>query len=75
MNYDDPVAVALEIPPTWWLKHSACKFILSVLVHKDNKDVSTNPTKLPPGPTLYDVCAKANKNVQKEHADAKLSYQ
>ncbi len=75
MNYDYPVAVAAEIPPTWWLEHSSCKFILSVLVHKDNKDISMNPTKLPPGPTRSDVHAKANKKVQKKRAAAKLSHQ
>ena len=75
MNYDDPVAVAAEIPPTWWLEHSSCKFILSVLVQKDNKDISTNPTKLPPGPTRYDVRARANKKVEKERSAAKLSHQ
>ena len=28
-----------------------CKYILSVLVHKDNKDLSTRLTKQPSGPT------------------------
>jgi hypothetical protein len=75
LNYNDPVAIAAEIPPTWWLEHSSWKFILSVLVHKDNKDISTNPTKLPPGPTRSDVCAKANKKEQKERSAAKLLHQ
>ena len=70
MNYDDPVAVAAEISPTWWLEHSSCKFILSVLVHKDNKDISTNPTMLPPGPPRSAVHAKAKKKVEKEKVTA-----
>ncbi len=65
MNYDDQVAIAAEIPPTWWLEHSSCKFILSVLVRKDNKDISTNQTMLPPGLTRSAVHAKANKKVEK----------
>jgi hypothetical protein len=75
LNYDDPVAVDAEIPPTWWLEHNSCKFILSVLVHKDNKDISTNPTMLPPGPTRSDVRAKANKTVQKKREATKLTHQ
>ena len=35
LNYDDPVAVNEEIPHNWWLVDNSCKYILSVLVHKD----------------------------------------
>ena len=66
MNYDDPLAVAAEIPPTWWLEHNSCKFILSVLVHKENKDIATNPTLLSPGPTRSAVCAKEKQTIQKK---------
>ena len=55
LDYNDPVAVATQIPPTWWLEHSLCKYILSVLVHKDNKDISTEPAKLPGGPKHNDL--------------------
>ena len=44
-------------------------------MHKDNKDISTNPTKLPQGPTCSDVHAKENKKVQKEQVAAKLLHQ
>ena len=27
LNYNDPVAVAVEIPPTWWLDHTSCNYI------------------------------------------------
>ena len=49
LNYDDPVAVNEETSHSWWLADESCKYILSVLVHKDNKDLSTRPTKQPVG--------------------------
>jgi hypothetical protein len=75
LNYDDPLAVAAEISPTWWLEHNSCKFILSVLVHKDNKDIATNPTLLPPGPTRSAVCAKEKQTIQKKQEATKLTHQ
>jgi hypothetical protein len=42
LNYDDLVAVAGMFLSNWWLEHKSCKYILSVLVHKDNKDIVTN---------------------------------
>ena len=50
LDYDDPVAVATQIPPTWWMEQQAYKYILLVLVHKNNKDVSMQPATLPAGP-------------------------
>jgi hypothetical protein len=41
--------VAHHIPPKWCLEHDCCKYSLSCLVHKDNKDVSAKPTTQPPG--------------------------
>ncbi len=73
MNYDDPVAISDEIPPTWWLEHKSCKYILSVLVHKNNKDISTQPTKLPPGPTRKEVREKSWKTTEKQRFDAKMT--
>ena len=61
LNYDDPVAVNEEIPHSWWLADESCKYILSVLVHKDNKDLSTRLTKQPPGPTRAAVRGKKRK--------------
>ena len=55
LNYDDLVAVNELISHDWWLADKSCKYILSVLVHKDNKDISTKPTKQPPGPTHTEV--------------------
>ena len=49
----------------------SCKYILSVLVHKDNKDISTRPTKQPPGPTRAAVREKKTKEMEKERSAAK----
>ena len=71
LNYDDPVAVNEEIPHNWWLVDESCKYILSVLVHKDNKDISTRPAKQPPGPTRVVVRGKKTKEVAKERSEVK----
>ena len=44
VNYDDPGSVSSKIPSWWWLHDDKCKYILSCLVHKDNKDLSTCPS-------------------------------
>jgi hypothetical protein len=74
LNYDDPIAVAVEIPATWWLEHKSCKYVLSLLVHKDNKDISTKPTMLPPGPTLKMVREKSKQIIMEERTAAKLNH-
>ena len=71
LNYDDPVAVNESIPHDWWLADESCKYILSVLVHKDNKDISTKPTKQPPGPTRTEVRENKTKEIAKERLAAK----
>jgi uncharacterized protein YlbG (UPF0298 family) len=71
LDYDDPVAVNEVIPHDWWLADESCKYILSVLVHKDNKDISTKPTKQPPGPTREVVRGKKKKETAKERSAAK----
>ncbi len=47
-DYDDNFFVWANIPVGWWLNHDVCKYILSCLVHKDNKVISTKPTQQPP---------------------------
>ena len=71
MDYDDPVAVNAETPHSWWLEHDSCKYILSVLVHKDNKDILAMPATLPPGPTRTAMRNSAQKKTEKERAQAK----
>jgi hypothetical protein len=72
LDYDDPVAVATQIPPTWWMEHPSCKYILSVLVHKDNKDISTDPAKLPAGPKRNDIRKVTKRTVEKERANDRV---
>ena len=72
LNYDDPVKVQAMIPATWWLENKSCRYILSVLVHKDNKDIVTNPSKYPPGPTRKKVREKSNKLIADERTAARL---
>ena len=49
LDYNDTDAVMDQIHSTWWLEAETCKYMLAVLVHKDNKDISSDPTKLPAG--------------------------
>jgi hypothetical protein len=44
VDYGDNSCVWANIPKGWWLNHDVCKYILSCLVHKDNKDITTKPT-------------------------------
>jgi hypothetical protein len=71
LDYDDPVDVDAEIPKTWWLEHDTCKYLLSALVHKDIKDISTKPTKLPTGSTRKVIRETLSQSVAKEHSTAK----
>jgi len=49
----------------------SCKYILSVLVHKDNKDLSMRPAKQPPGPTRAVVRENKTKEMAKERSAVK----
>ena len=60
VDYDDIQSVMAHVPNQWWLEHELCKYILTVLVHKDNKDLSSSPTRLPAGDT------RANAREKKE---------
>lgn len=71
LNYDDPVAIDDEIPNDWWLEFDKCKYILSVLVHKDNKDISAAPVRLSSGPARTIVRENKRKSDLKESTDAK----
>jgi hypothetical protein len=58
------------IPSDWWLSGETCKYMLACLVHKDNKDISSKPTKLPPGHSRKDACKAKDQAVAKEHVMA-----
>jgi hypothetical protein len=51
IDYNYNAMIWKQISNTGWLKHKSCKYLLSILVHTDNKDISSNLTKLPPGDT------------------------
>ena len=49
VDYDNNISVWGKIPEGWWLNHDICMYILSCLIHKDNKDITTKPTHQLPG--------------------------
>jgi len=53
--------VFCHIPKSWWLEGKTCKWVLVVLVHKDNPDVCSDPMAVAPGGT----CATARKDTEK----------
>jgi len=59
------------IPPDWWLSSETCKYMLACLVHKDNKDISSKPTKLPPGRSRKDARKAKDQAVAEERTMAK----
>jgi len=73
VDYDDDVSVWQNIPDGWWLNHDACKYILSCLVHKDNKDITTKPTHQPPGHSRVEARERKEKALESERAAAKAA--
>ena len=71
MDYDDIQSVMAHVPNQWWLEHELCKYILTILVHKDNKDISSTPTRLPPGDSRKDARKKKAQMLSDERAAAK----
>ncbi len=60
--------VAHQIPDKWWSEHVSSKFILSCLVHKDNKDVSAKLTTRPLGHTRIVARERRDRALVKEPA-------
>jgi hypothetical protein len=52
VNYDHTESILEKVPDNWWLSHATCNFMLCCFVHKDNKDIFTHVTALPPGKTV-----------------------
>ena len=71
VDYDDNISVWANIPKGWWLNHDFCKYILSCLIHKDNKDISTKPTEQPPGHSRIEARGRKEKALEVERAVAK----
>jgi len=53
------------------LNHDFCKYILSCLIHTDNKDISTKPTEQPPGHSRIEARGRNEKALEVERAVAK----
>jgi hypothetical protein len=54
------------------LEHGSCKYILSVLVHKDNKDISMQPATLPAGPKRKNIRKEKKSTIEQDCASARL---
>jgi len=50
---------------------NVCKYILSCLVHKDNKDIMTKPTQQPPGHSRLETRGRKEKALEVECTVAK----
>ncbi len=55
VDYHDNDSVMSQVPPLRWLEHDSCKCMLAIFIHKDNKDLSLQPTTLQPG-DLHKTC-------------------
>jgi hypothetical protein len=71
VDYDDNASVWGNIPKGWWLNHDIYKYILSCLVHKDNKDIMTRPTQQPPGYLSIEAKGRKEKALEGKRAVAK----
>jgi hypothetical protein len=71
VDYDDDISVWANILKGWWLNNDFCKYILSCLVHKDNKDISTKPTEQPPDHSRIEARGRKEKALEVERAVAK----
>jgi hypothetical protein len=74
VDYNDNKLIWEQISSTWWLEHESCKYMLAILVHKDNKDISSNLTKLPPGDTQKEVRKKKADALAEEHVSARAMH-
>jgi hypothetical protein len=74
VDYDDIENVMGHVPPNWWLEHEACKYILSIFVHKDNKDILSTPTRLPPGDSRKEARKKKAQMISDERVAAKAAH-
>jgi hypothetical protein len=71
VDYHDNDSVMSQVLPSWWLEHDSRKFMLAIFVHKDNKDLSSQPTTLPPGDSRKNARKKRHSAIQEERAIAR----
>jgi hypothetical protein len=50
IDYTDDENMLSHVLEGWWLEGETCKWMLAVLVHKDNPDVCSDPTAVAPKP-------------------------
>ena len=62
------------IPDGWWLTSETCKFMLACLVHKDNKDISSRTTNLPPGWSRIAARKEKERAILEGRAKAKIDH-
>ncbi len=51
VDYQNNASIMAQISKSWRLKYESCKYMLAIQVHKHNKEILSNLTKLPPGNT------------------------
>ncbi len=74
VDYNDKDSVMSQVMPSWWLEHDSCKYMLTMFVHKENKDLSLQPTTLPPGDTRKSTRKKRHAAMQEEWTIAKAAH-
>jgi hypothetical protein len=73
VDYRDNDSIMSHVQPSWWLEHDSCKFMLAIFVHKDNKDLSSQPTTLLPGDTRENARKNRHSAIQEERAIARVA--
>ena len=73
VDYQGNDSIMSQVLPLWWLKHDSCKFMLAIFVYKDNKDLSSQPTTLPPGDSCESARKKRHSAIQEERAIARVA--
>ena len=71
VDYSDNASIMAQIAESWWLEHETCKYMLTIFVHKDNKDISSNPTALPAGGTREELRENKQHELREERKAGK----
>jgi len=73
VDYNHTESILEVVPDNWWLSHATCNFMLCCFVHKDNKDVFTHATALPPGRTVAAIRLEKAGEITEARAAAKTA--
>ena len=74
VDYNHTESILEVVPDNWWLSHATCNFMLCCFVHKDNKDVFTHATALPPGRTVAAMRLEKAGEITEARAVAKTAH-